>query len=82
MRLYCLRQALGTAAEGMRKQLGKERLPARAPWRDNEFWHTEHIVFIVVRWRAARRSSLSFPQDTHPAVRADATGAESALGVD
>jgi hypothetical protein len=22
-----------------------------------------------------------FPQDTHPAVRADATGAESALGV-
>jgi hypothetical protein len=36
-RLYCLRQALGAAPEGMRKQLGKERLPARAPWRDNEF---------------------------------------------
>jgi hypothetical protein len=59
-RLYCLRQALGTAPEGMRKQLGKERLPARAPWRDNEFWHTQYMVFIAVRWRATRRSSLFF----------------------
>jgi hypothetical protein len=36
-RPYCLRQALGTAPEGLRQQLGKERLPARAPWRDNGF---------------------------------------------
>jgi hypothetical protein len=42
------------------QQLRKERLPARAPWRDNEFWHTKYMVFNVVRWRAARQSSLSF----------------------